>query len=154
MSELLKQSINELEARAKRFDSAAAQLRQAAQNLRDLTNLDGLASPAIQSAKKPSKKKSAAKAQKPSVIKKTKTNGMAKSKGKPTLASAIIHVLEARHRQKSGGVKASQLYDEIQQGGFKFSGTNHKNNMTYLYKILRQQQARIKHSPDGLFALA
>ena len=78
---------------------------------------------------------------------------MAKSKGKPTLASAIIHVLEARHRQKSGGVKASQLYDEIQQAGYRFGGTNQKNNMTYLYKTLRQNKAEIRHSADGLFSL-
>ena len=79
---------------------------------------------------------------------------MTKSNGKPTLATAILHVLETRQREKAGGVKATQLYDEIQQAGFRFVGTNQKNNTTYLYKILRQNKASIKHSAGGQFSLA
>ena len=143
MSQILRQSITELEVRAKQYESAAAQARQAAEQLRALLLLEA-----------PTTKKPIAKVSKPTAPKKTKKKRSARSNGKPTLAAAIRHVLETRQREKSGGVKASRLYDEIQQAGYRFGGTNQKNNMTYLYKTLRQNQADIKHSADGLFSLA
>jgi hypothetical protein len=142
MSQILRQSIAELEVRAKQYESAATQARAAAQQLRALLELEPPAS------KVPTKKIS-----KPSTVKKTKKKRTARSNGKPTLAAAIRHVLETRQREKAGGVKATQLYDEIQQAGYRFGGNNQKNNMTYLYKTLRQNKADIRHSADGLFSL-
>jgi hypothetical protein len=158
MSQLLRQSITELEARAKQYEAAALQSRQAAQQLRALLQRDAPVSRSTQTTKATAPKKSTAKASSPKTATKTKakpaTKRAAKSNGKPTLATAIHHVLETRQREKAGGVKATQLYDEIQQAGYRFAGTNQKNNMTYLYKILRKNKAGIKHSADGLFSLA
>jgi hypothetical protein len=154
MSQILRQSIAELEVRAKQYESAAAQSRQAAQQLRALLLIETPATRAGQPIKEPVTKKSTAKVSRPAAPKKIKSKRSAKSNGKPTLAAAIRHVLETRQREKSGGVKASQLYGEIQQAGYRFGGTNQKNNMTYLYKTLRLNKANIKHSADGLFSLA
>jgi FtsZ-interacting cell division protein ZipA len=154
MSQILRQSIAELEARAKQYESAAAQSRQAAKHLRDLLQIEAPATRTSQSTKTPAKKKPTGKISKPVAAKKSKAKRPAKSNGKPTLAMAIRHVLATRQREKSGGVKATQLYEEIQQAGYRFGGTNQKNNMTYLYKTLRQNKADIKHSADGLFSLA
>ena len=153
MSQILRQSIAELEVRAKQYESAAAKSREAAQQLRALLQLETLATRASQTAKTPTTKKPAKKISKPITAKKGKNKSTAKSNGKPTLAAAIRHVLETRQREKVGGVKATQLYDEIQQAGYRFGGTNQKNNMTYLYKTLRQNKAEIRHSADGLFSL-
>ena len=158
MSQLLRQSITELEARAKQYEAAAAQSRQAAQQLRALLQLDAPISRNAPTPKATAPKKSVTKASQPKTTKKTKgkpiNKRVAKSTGKPTLATAIQHVLETRQREKAGGVKATQLYDEIQQAGYRFGGTNQKNNMTYMYKTLRKNEAGIKHSSDGLFSLA
>lgn len=158
MSQLLRQSITELEVLAKQYEAAATQSRQAAQHLRALLQLDAPVSRNTPTPKAATPKKSVAKASQPTTAKKAKAKPApkraAKSTGKPTLATAIIHVLETRQREKAGGVKATQLYDEIQQAGYRFAGSNQKNNMTYLYKILRQNKVHIKHSADGLFSLA
>jgi hypothetical protein len=158
MSKLLRESITELEARAKQYEAAAAQSRQAAQQLRALLQIDAPVARSAQTTKTAAPKKSVAKVSSPKIAKKTKakpaTKRATRSNGKPTLATAIHHVLETRQREKAGGVKATQLYDEIQQAGYRFAGTNQKNNMTYLYKILRKNKAGIKHSTDGLFSLA
>jgi hypothetical protein len=154
MSQILRQSISELDARAKQYESAAAQSRQAAQQLRALLQIEAPATRTGQAIKTPTKKKPVAKVSKPIAVKKGKAKRAAKSNGKPTLAAAIRHVLATRQREKAGGVKASQLYEEIQQAGYRFGGTNQKNNMTYLYKTLRQNKTDIKHSADGLFSLA
>ncbi len=154
MSQILRQSIAELETRAKQYESAAAQSRQAAKQLRDLLQIETPTARTGQPIKTPTKKKPEAKVGKPVAAKKNKAKRAARSNGKPTLAAAIRHVLATRQREKSGGVKASQLYEEIQQAGYRFGGPNQKNNMTYLYKTLRQNKADIKHSADGLFSLA
>lgn len=151
MSQILRQSIAELEVRAKQYESAAAQSRAAAQQLRALLQLDA---PTTQAPVATAAKKSAGKAGKPTVAKKGAKKSRVRSNGKPTLAAAIRHVLETRQREKAGGVKAAQLYDEIQQAGYRFGGNNHKNNMTYLYKTLRQNKADIKHADNGLFSMA
>jgi hypothetical protein len=156
MSQTLRQSITELEARAKQYEAAAAQSRQAAQQLRDLLAFDSstgspakaTTAPKVKSAPTPAPVKAKAKP-----VKKAKAKTKATKAGKPTLISAITHVLKTRRDQKAGGVKASQLYDEIHDAGFQFQGTNQKNNMTYLYKVLRQNRTRIAHSEDGLFSL-
>ncbi len=148
MSQALRQSITELEGRANQYEAAAKQSREAAQQLRALLQLEPPASRGGQSTKAPAKTIS-----KPTAAKKIKRKTRAKANGKPTLAAAIIHVLETRQREKAGGVKATQLYDEIQQAGYRFGGNNQKNNMTYLYKTLRQNKAAIKHSADGLFSI-
>jgi hypothetical protein len=153
MSQILRQSIAELEVRAKQYESAAAQSREAAQQLRALLQLEAPATRTSKVIKTPATKKPAKKVNKPVAAKKAKNKSTAKSNGKPTLATAIRHVLETRQREKAGGVKATQLYDEIQQAGYRFGGNNRKNNMTYLYKTLRQNKADIRHSADGLFSV-
>lgn len=158
MSQTLRQSITELDARAKQYDAAAAQSRQAAQQLRDLLAFDSFTGSPVKPSSAPSatatvtRSKAKAKAKsKPATQAKSKAK--ATQAGKPTLLSAITHVLQARRDQKAGGVKASQLYNEIHDAGFRFQGTNQKNNMTYLYKILRQNRSRIAHAEDGTFSL-
>lgn len=148
MSQALRQSITELEARAKQYEAAAKQSREAAEQLRALLQLEAPAGRSGPAAKATTKTTG-----KPTIAKKTKRKARARTNGKPTLAAAILHVLETRQREKAGGVKATQLYDEIQQAGYRFGGNNQKNNMTYLYKTLRQNKADIKHSADGLFSL-
>ena len=84
----------------------------------------------------------------------TPTEPAAKSKGSPTLADAVQYVLKTRHEQNAGGVKARQLYDEVQQAGYKFGGSNVKNRMNYLNKTLRQHASRFKRALDGTMSLA
>ncbi len=156
MSQNLRQTIAELETRAKQYEVAAAKSRQAAQQVRELLQLDAPAGSSVKASAPPAAKKAASKAkpiQKSTSVKKVKSKTATKSTGKPTLAAAIAHVLETRHREKAGGVKATQLYDEIHDAGYRFSGTNKKNNMTYLYKILRQNKSRVQHADDGTFSL-
>lgn len=157
MSQNLRQTIAELETRAKQYELAAAKSRQAAQQLRELIQLDAPAGNSVKASAPPAaNKKPASKAKsksKTTPVKKAKAKVTAKSNGKPTLAVAIAHVLETRHREKAGGVKATQLYDEIHDAGYRFLGSNKKNNMTYLYKILRQNKSRIQHADDGTFSL-
>ena len=156
MSQNLRQTITELEARAKQYEVAATTARQVAQQLRDLLQLDAPTAKSVKPATPPTAKKPAAKGNakpKATPAKKTKSKVATQSTGKPTLASAIAHVLETRRSAKSGGVKASQLYDEIHDAGYRFNGTNKKNNMTYLYKILRQNKTRFAHANDGTFSL-
>lgn len=152
MSQNLRQAIAELEARAKQYESAAAKSHQAAQHLRELLQIDAPTTNAGKATTPPAAKKSMVNA-KQTVVRKAKVKAVAKSKGKPTLAAAIQHVLETRQREKAGDVKATQLYSEVQKAGYRFGGTNVKNNMTYLYKILRQNKA-VKHAADGNFSLA
>ena len=158
MSQNLRQTISELEARAKQYEVAAAKSRQAAQQLRELLQLDAPAAKSVKVSAPPAAKKPTSKAkpkQKLAPVKKAKSKAkpVAKSTGKPTLAVAIAHVLDTRHRENAGGVKASQLYEEIHDAGYRFGGTNQKNNMTYLYKILRQNKSRFEHADDGTFSL-
>ena len=155
MSQNLRQTISELEARAKQYEAAAAKSRQAAEQLRELLELDAPVAKSAKSPAAPVAKKSAGKAkpkQKAAPVKKEKAKRGARTGGKPTLAAAIEHVLETRQRESAGGVRASQLYDEIHDAGYRFSGTNKKNNMTYLYKILRQNKSRFVHADDGTFS--
>lgn len=157
MSQTIRQTISELETRAKQYESAAVKSRQAAQHLRDLLQLDASTGSSGQPSTPPTARKPVTKAKpnkpnkKVAPVKKAKTATPAN--GKPTLAAAIAHVLETRHREKAGGVKATQLYEEIHDAGYRFSGTNKKNNMTYLYKILRQNKSRFQHADDGMFSL-
>ena len=155
MSQNLRQTISELEARAKQYEAAAAKSRQAAEQLRELLELDAPVAKSAKSPAAPVAKKAAGKAkpkQKAAPVKKEKAKRGARKGGKPTLAAAIEHVLETRQRENAGGVRASQLYDEIHDAGYRFSGTNKKNNMTYLYKILRQNKSRFAHADDGTFS--
>ena len=157
MSQTLRQTISELEARAKQYELAAAKSRQAAHQLRELLQLDAPTGSTVKTSAPPATKKPTTKA-KPAkktipAKKAKKIRAARKSNGKPTLAAAILHVLETRAREKAGGVKASQLYEEIHDAGYRFSGTDKKNNMTYLYKILRQNKSRIQHSEEGTFSL-
>lgn len=162
MSQNLRQTISELEARAKQYEVAAAKSRQAAQQLRELLQLDAPAGSSVKVSAPPAAQKPTSQAtpkQKSTPVKKAKASAkpkakpVAKSTGKPTLAAAIAHVLETRQQKNAGGVKATQLYEEIHDAGYRFSGTNKKNNMTYLYKILRQNKSRFAPSGDGLFSL-
>ena len=158
MSQNLRQTISELEARAKQYEVAAAKSRQAAQQLRELLQLDAPAAKSVKVSAPPAAKKPTSKAkpkQKLAPVKKAKSKAkpVAKSTGKPTLAAAIAYVLDTRHRENAGGVKASQLYEEIHDAGYRFGGANQKNNMTYLYKILRQNKSRFEHADDGTFSL-
>ena len=162
MSQTIRQTISELETRAKQYEVAAAKSRQAAQQLRELLQLDAPAGSSVKESAPPAAKKPTSKAkpkQKMAPVKKAKSKAkpkakpVAKSTGRPTLAVAIAHVLDTRHRENAGGVKASQLYEEIHDAGYRFSGSNKKNNMTYLYKILRQNKSRFEHADDGMFSL-
>ena len=156
MSQNLRQSITELEARAKQYDAAAAQSRQAAQQLRDLLAFDSSADAPAKPSSAPTAKTPATQSKakiKTKPVVRAKRKAKAAKPGKPTLLSAITHVLQARREQKAGGVRASQLYDEIHDAGYRFQGTNQKNNMTYLYKILRQNRTRIAQAEDGTFSL-
>ena len=87
-------------------------------------------------------------------VKKAAAKPKAKTRGKPTLAAAIAHVLETRRHESAGGVKASQLYAEVQQAGYQFGGSNVENRMNYLHKTLRQHKTRFKRAVDGTIALA
>ena len=162
MSQTIRQTISELETRAKQYEVAAAKSRQAAQQLRELLQLDAPTGSSVKVSAPPAAKKPTSQAtpkQKSAPVKKAKASAkpkakpVAKSTGKPTLAAAIAHVLETRQQKNAGGVKATQLYEEIHDAGYRFSGTNKKNNMTYLYKILRQNKSRFAHADDGLFSL-
>ena len=162
MSQNLRQTIAELETRAKQYEVAAAKSRQAAQQLRELLQLDAPTGSSVKVSAPPAAKRPTSKAkpkQKLAPVKKAesrakpKAKPVAKSTGKPTLAVAIAHVLETRQQKNAGGVKATQLYEEIHDAGYRFSGTNKKNNMTYLYKILRQNKSRFLHADDGTFSL-
>ena len=162
MSQTIRQTISELETRAKQYEIGAAKSRQAAQQLRDLLQLDAPTGSSVKVSAPPAAKKPTSQAtpkQKSAPVKKVKASAkpkakpVAKSTGKPTLAVAIAHVLETRQEKNAGGVKATQLYEEIHDAGYRFSGSNKKNNMTYLYKILRQNKSRFAPSGDGLFSL-
>jgi hypothetical protein len=161
MSQTIRQTIAELETRAKQYEVGAAKSRQAAQQLRELLQLDGPTGSSVKASAPPAAKKPSSQAKpqpKAAPVKKTKssakpkTKSVAKSSGKPTLKAAIAHVLETRQQKDAGGVKATQLYEEIHDAGYRFSGTNKKNNMTYLYKILRQNKSRFANA-EGLFSL-
>jgi cell division septation protein DedD len=161
MSQTIRQTITELETRAKQYEIGAAKSRQAAQQLRELLQLDAPTGSSVKVSAPPRAKKPTPQAKpqaKAAPVKKAKSRAkpkakpVAKSTGKPTLKAAIAHVLETRQQKNAGGVKATQLYDEIHDAGYRFSGTNKKNNMTYLYKILRQNKSRFTNA-DGLFSL-
>ena len=161
MSQTIRQTIAELETRAKQYEVGAVKSRQAAQQLRELLQLDAptgssVKVPAPPAAKKPTPQAKpqpkAAPVKKAKSRAKPKAKSVAKSSGKPTLAAAIAHVLETRQQKNAGGVKATQLYEEIHDAGYRFSGDNKKNNMTYLYKILRQNKSRFANA-EGLFSL-
>jgi hypothetical protein len=163
MSQNLRQAIAELETRAKQYEIGAAKSRQAAQQLRELLQLDGPTGSSVKASAPPAAKKPSSQAKpqpKAAPVKKAKSSAKpkakakpaAKSSGKPTLAAAIAHVLETRQQKDAGGVKATQLYEEIHDAGYRFSGTNKKNNMTYLYKILRQNKSLYANA-EGLFSL-
>ena len=161
MSQNLRQAIDELETRAKQYEIGAAKSRQAAQQLRELLQLDAPTGSSVKVSSLRATKKATSQVkpqQKSAPVKKAKSRAkpkaksVAKSSGKPTLAAAIAHVLETRQQKDAGGVKATQLYEEIHDAGYRFSGTNKKNNMTYLYKILRQNKSRFANA-EGLFSL-
>lgn len=87
---------------------------------------------------------------------KTATNAPAKkvtSKTTPTLVEALKYVLKHYQDNKSDPVKATQLYDDVYKAGYKFGSTDRKNNLNYLYKVLRTNKA-FKKTGDGLYALA
>ena len=162
MSQTIRQAISELETRAKQYEVGAVKSRQAAQQLRELLQLDAPTGSSVKVSAPPAAKKPSSQAKpqpKAAPVKKAKSRAkpkskpVAKSTGKPTLAAAIAHVLEKRQQKNAGGVKATQLYEEIHDAGYRFSGANKKNNMTYLYKILRQNKSRFAPSGDGLFSL-
>ena len=162
MSQTIRQTISELDTRAKQYEVAAAKSRRAAQQLRELLQLDAPTGSSVKVSAPPAAKKPTSQAtpkQKSAPVKKAKSSAkpkakpVAKSTGKPTLAAAIAHVLETRQQKNAGGVKATQLSEEIHDAGYRFSGTNKKNNMTYLYKILRQNKSRFAHADDGTFSL-
>ena len=168
MSQTIRQTIAELETRAKQYEVGAVKSRQAAQQLRELLQLDAPTGGSVKVPTPPAAKKPTPQAKpqpkaapvkkiksraKPKAKAKVKAKPAAQSSGKPTLAAAIAHVLETRQQKNAGGVKATQLYEEIHDAGYRFSGTNKKNNMTYLYKILRQNKSRFAPSGDGLFSL-
>ena len=67
----------------------------------------------------------------------------------PTLVDALRYVLQQHRDAKAGPVKAIQLYDEVHQAGYRFAGTNRKNNMNYTYKLLRTNKAFKKAGADG-----
>jgi cell division septation protein DedD len=161
MSQTIRQTITELETRAKQYEIGAAKSRQAAQQLRELLQVDAPTGSSVKVSAPPAAKKPTPQAKprpKATPVKiakskaKPKAKPVAKSTGKPTLKAAVAHVLEIRQQKNAGGVKATQLYDEIHDAGYRFSGTNKKNNMTYLYKILRQNKSRFTNA-DGLFSL-
>ena len=161
MSQTIRQTISELDTRAKQYEVAAAKSRRAAQQLRELLQLDAPTGSSVKVSAPPAAKKPTSQAKpqpKAAPVKKVKSRAKPKAKpaarstGKPTLAAAIAHVLETRQQKSAGGVKATQLYEEIHDAGYRFSGANKKNNMTYLYKILRQNKSRFVNA-DGLFSL-
>ena len=107
---------------------------------------------ATPSAKKPAPaKKSPAKPQTKTT---TPVKAIPKPKNGPTLAEAILYVLKSRRDQNAGSAKASQLYAEVQQAGYRFGGNNVENRMNYLHKTLRKNAARFKRSADGNLSLA
>ena len=180
LSAKLRNAIADLESRAKEHDAVAAAARQASQRLRDQLQMGTPVEPPRQSvAPAPVKKRTpsrnkpapkstptpipkAAPAKKPTATPKAlpkaaapiKSKPASKSKTSPTLADAILHVLEARRDQNAGGVKARQLHAEVQQAGYRFGGNNIENQMNYLNKTLRQHSARYKRAADGMVTLA
>jgi hypothetical protein len=90
----------------------------------------------------------------PKTLAKVPAKTGAKPQAKGTLAATIQHVLETRQRANAGGVKARQLYEEVQQAGYQFGGNSVGNSMNYLRKTLRQHRGRFKRAADGTLSLA
>ena len=78
-----------------------------------------------------------------------------KSDGKaaPTLVEALKHVLALYRSNNSGPARAAQLYEDVQQAGYKFGGAKRENNLNYLYKLLRTNKV-FKRVGDGQYTLA
>ena len=75
--------------------------------------------------------------------------------GKPvlTLKEALRYVLKHHREAKTGPVKGSQLYADIQTAGYKFGSSNRDNNLNYLHKQLRTDSA-FKKIGDAGYVLA
>jgi hypothetical protein len=149
MTQSIRQAIGELQSQLKFHQDTATRLTRAIENLRDLVDIDKGAEPAKPKpvTKRKRRKLSASKAKPKASAAKGKKEGK-----RPTLARALRHVLEEHRKAKTRGVNAKQLFDEIQTAGFRFGGTNHENNMNYLYKTLRRNNA-FKRTGDGLYGL-
>ena len=78
-----------------------------------------------------------------------KTDG----KAAPTLVEALKHVLALYRSNNSGPARAAQLYEDVQQAGYKFGGAKRENNLNYLYKLLRTNKV-FKRVGDGQYTLA
>lgn len=180
LTEKLRNAIADLETRAKDHDFAADLARDAARQLRQLMSVGKVNdTPPKPVAKKPAAKAKPAKlprtvkaktvvpkkatpakkaistsAPAPTAKAKSPTKVTAQSKGAPTLADAIHHVLKSRQDQNAGGAKAKQLHVEVLQAGYRFGGNNVENQMNYLHKTLRQHAGRFKRGADGTIALA
>ena len=56
-------------------------------------------------------------------------------------------------RTVTGPARAAQLYEDVQQAGYKFGGAKRENNLNYLYKLLRTNKV-FKRVGDGQYTLA
>lgn len=93
-------------------------------------------------------------APKPKAKPKTKSAASpAKAKTTPTLADAIKYVMTEFQKTKSGPTRVGQLYDAVQQAGYKFSSASRDNNLNYMSKVLRENNV-FKRVDLGLYALA
>ena len=182
LSKKLRNAIVDLEARAKDHEDAAAQARKAAAGLRQLLRTEAPVAKVVTPAAAPTAKKPAPKVKRapsrtvkkptpavaavkkvaaakkspaaPKAKTKVPTKASAKTNNGPTLADAIQYVLKSRRDQNAGSAKASQLYAEVQQAGYRFGGNNVENRMNYLHKTLRKHAARFKRGADGTVSLA
>ena len=180
LSKKLRNAIADLETRAKDHDVAADLARDAARQLRQLMSVGRTndtpskpvttkpatkakpaklprtvkAKTAAPKKVSPVKKAVATSTPVPTAKAKSPAKARVRSKGAPTLADAIHHVLKSRQDQNAGGAKAKQLHAEVLQAGYRFGGNNVENQMNYLHKTLRQHAARFKRGADGIIALA
>ena len=82
-----------------------------------------------------------------------RTPASSTQKPAPTLADAVKYVLAEYQKLGTGPVRVGQLYDAVQQAGYKFGSASRENNLNYMSKVLRENNA-FKRVSLGLYALA
>lgn len=162
-----RKAIAELTSRVQTLEASVTKLVIAVESLNTVSRPKPKASAKAKSAiasKQPITKKAtvallprkqAAPAKKAAPVK-TATNAPAKkvtSKTTPNLVETLKYALKHYQDNKSDPVKATQLYDDVYKAGYKFGSTDRKNNLNYLYKVLRINKA-FKKSGDGTYTLA
>jgi hypothetical protein len=72
--------------------------------------------------------------------------------GRP-LAACIREILELRRTSKQGPVTINELYDALNDGGFKFETKNEENSKRGLRQSLTKNNATFHKLPNGKFGL-